>query len=201
MKKLICLALLSAFSALNAATIFFNPTTDNDDPSADVNVLITITDTMSGVDILAEVIPTMALPNVGDLRGLFFDLVDAIPVCADVSGADVTSCDEDSSSSGGMNIIPLGPFSLAIEIGEAGIKGGMDDIQKTSLSIANLTTDNFLKAAVRLTSVGEPGGDRELSSKLIPVDPFEPGGEVPEPSTLALIGLGLAGVASKLRRK
>ena len=200
MKKLLCsFALLSALTVANGATIFFNPTTDNDDsPAADVNLLISVTDTMSGVDIVAEVLPTMALPNIGDIRGLFFNL-DVAGVCADVSGADVTSCLTNSKGAGDWAMTPLGPFSLAIQIGTSGI--GKDDIQKTSLSISGLTTANFTQAAARLTSVGEPGGDRRNSSKLIPVDPSDPGGEVPEPSTYALIGLGLAGVASRIRRK
>jgi hypothetical protein len=191
------LVLVAALTSANAATIFFNPTVDNDDPAANVNVLITVTDTMGGVNILAQVVPTMALPNIGDIRGLFFNL-NVAGVCANVLGANLTSCLTNSSGAGDWNMNPLGPFSLALEIGTSGI--GKDDIQKTTLSISGLTTANFTQAAARLTSVGVPG-NRQYSSKLIPVDPSEPGGEVPEPSTLALIGLGLAGVASRMRRR
>lgn len=199
MKNLsVLLFLVSAFHPAHAATIFFNPTLDNDDsPAADVNVVISITDTMTGVDIVAEVLPTLALPNVGDIHGLFFNL-NVSGDCSNVSGADVKACLTNSSGATSWNMHPLGPFSLALRIGDPGLGvKGSDDIQKTSLSIKGLSTGNFTGAAARLLSVGLPDSSRELSSKLT-----EPGngGEVPEPSTFALLAFGLAGVAFRLRR-
>jgi hypothetical protein len=187
-----------AVSAANAATIFFNPTIDNDDPTANVNMLISVTDVVGGVSIVAEVSPTVALPNIADIRGLFFNL-NVAGNCGNVSGPNFTSCLTNNSGAMDWNINPLGPFSLAIEIGTAGI--GKDDIQKTTLSITGLTTANFTQAAARLTSVGVPGSARANSSKLIPVGPDDLGVVVPEPSTWAMMGVGLVGVASRLRLK
>jgi hypothetical protein len=190
---------LGSLSA-HAAVVVFNPFMDNDDASANVNVIITLEDDGSGgVTGVAEVAPTLLLPNIGDIRGLFFDFASGSVVCADVTGADVTDCGLNVANlGGGANINPLGPFDLGIEIGSSGIGGG-DDIQSTSFAISGISTSDFAQASVRLTSVGV-GDLRDNSSKLKPVEGDRPPNEVPAPGVLGLLAVGLLGLAARARR-
>jgi hypothetical protein len=141
---------------------------------------------------------------IGDLRGLFFQVADeSLLAGLEASGSEVTS-----SVFSANNVINLGRGSnlngggtpcfcdIGIEFGSPGI--GEDDLQSITFTLSHVsaTLDISLLAAqafgVRVTSVGDATGSRDLSSKLV--------GVVPEPSTALLMGLGLLGLGTARRR-
>jgi len=176
-------------SGAGAATIetLLHPFTGDD-----AEVRIVLDDAGGQVEVRVEV-----TEGVGDIRGVFFNLAnDVLLGGLTVTGADVTSFDVyDVQRQGGGNNLNGGgspcPCDLGVEIGSPGI--GKDDILSTTFWISHpdgidLAAFRDQYVGVRLTSVG---WDREGSSKL--------SGVVPEPSTAALLGLGLLGVSIRRR--
>ncbi|NNF08184.1 MAG: PEP-CTERM sorting domain-containing protein [Candidatus Eisenbacteria bacterium] len=166
--------------------------------SADVRVEI---DDSIFLDMIQVTVEVVANPNIGDIRGVFFNIDGAIPalVSADITGADVTGLGFDTNNLGnGANLNPHAPFDLGVEIGTQGI--GFDDIQTTTFTIADkgvLTAGSFTEIGARLTSVGLDGSSREGSSKLSGTSETP----IPEPATMTLLVGGLlAGGAMRRRR-
>ena len=118
----------------------------------------------------------------GDLRGLFFDFksLSKLPGLT-ATGHDVTDFDTDQVIDLGNGANMLGaasPFDVGVEFGTQGI--GKDDIRSTTFTLFNLgkalTLDDIANVAfgARLTSVGQPGGARNDSSKLVTLAPAAP---------------------------
>lgn len=145
----------------------------------DVNVQVTLTELEDGnMQVDLEVLGD---GQIGDLRGLFFSMNDESLVDGlSVAGDDVTDYkfDEDKVDNlgGGVNVRgevvnTVGKFDGGVEFGTSGMSN--DDIQSTSFVLSHsdqpLTLQDFegQPFAVRLTSVGEEGGDREDSLKLL----------------------------------
>jgi len=194
--------------------------------------------------IITGQVSVVANPNIGDLRALFIELNDLSILSGNqlnITGAlisetvidanNVTSVGNANVNGGGSP----GPFDIGIAFGSPGI--GSDDIQNASFIIEHESTDltlgmfNLSNWAVRLTSVGTPGGSREDSSKLnvtsirltglTPPDNGPPGGEltpqgdpqnpgfpgnaelapIPEPGTAALIIISSAVTGIYLRKR
>lgn len=140
--------------------------------------------------------------DAGDLRGFFAQVTDEtllsglslLDVDSVISNA-VFESDGVVRVGGGNNVNGGGspcPCDLGVEIGSPGV--GRDDYRDVTFTLTHateaLTVDLFQAqtVGVRVTSVGDLGGDRNGSSKLIAV--------VPEPSTALLMALGFAGLSS-----
>lgn len=129
--------------------------------------------------------------QVGDLRGLFFDTNDAALLSTlSVAGSQVTKVASGDDSvvnlGNGVNMQGVDAFDFGVAFGTAGI--GKDDIQSTSFTLRSsagaLDLDDFagIDFGVRFTSVGDLGGSRDGSLKLVggsptPID--EPPTDVP----------------------
>lgn len=138
--------------------------------------------------------------NIGDLRGLFLNVTDeSLLDGLTVSGSEITSSVFSANNvinlGGGSNLNGGGtpcPCDIGLEIGSPGI--GKNDIQSVTFTLSHVSADldvSLLQGesfGVRVTSVGDAGGSRNGSSKLV--------GIVPEPTTAILMLLGLAGLAS-----
>lgn len=141
--------------------------------------------------------------QVGDLRGLFFDLNDASLLSTlSVSGAAVTKSafgdDAVINLGNGVNMNGAGTFDVGVAFGTSGI--GKDDISATSFVLTSssgaLDLGDFAGAdfGVRFTSVGDLGGARDDSLKLIGeapplvVDPGPIGGPIGLPPPEVVIG-------------
>lgn len=195
---------LFAFASPSYATLKeFNLIFAIDDPAAVAPVHVIIDDDAtygsetSVVSITVSVIDPATIT--GDITGLFFNIGGiADPSGLSIVGDDVSNVAFDTSKVGNVNVNPLGPFSVGVAIGESsGLsnKGNPDDFQTTTIFILSdtLTVAAFGSGsnsdpdfAVRLNSVGTPNPGRDYSNKLI----------VPEPSSVALLGLSLLLLAS-----
>lgn len=160
-----------------------------------ISVGITITEQEDGsllfnLDVLDDT------GSIGDLNGLFFDIGDA-SLLEGLSFSDATHDIETVVKEDGVTKVDsynnlngeivkeYGKFDVGVQFGTQGM--AEDDIQSTSFvltsSTGDLTLDSFLAQdfAVRLTSVGEEGGDRDDSVKIGGTSPEEPTVTDPDP--------------------
>ena len=137
--------------------------------------------------------------QIGELNGIFFDMAgdvgDFVTLTAETT--DGTSLDMDvdeesvSNLGGGINmngevIKEDGKYDVGVVLGETGLgNGDVQDISftldaDTDLTLADVALQDF---GLRLTSVGEPDGDRTGSLKLGGDSPEEPEDPVNETHT------------------
>lgn len=135
----------------------------------DVAVAITVTEVAGDLVFTVEVLDETG--QIGDLRGLFFDLSDDSLTGLTIIGDDVTAQGTDTKDLGNgnnMNGGGRGKYDVGVGFGTPGI--GNDDIQTTTFTLSadqDLSIDDLAENfGVRLTSVGEEGGPREGSLKL-----------------------------------
>jgi hypothetical protein len=111
---------------------------------------------------------------IGDLRGVFFDVADNnVMAIMDIIGNDVESylIAADDVDRVEKDVLMRGggtePFDVGVQIGTQGMS--TDDIQSTSFDVVGLSIEDLelQRFGIRLTSVGEDGGSREDSSKII----------------------------------
>ena len=144
-------------------------------------VKITLDDTINPGKITATVtVVPGSTGYIGDLRGIYFNLPSNISGLAiqPVSGGPLTAISTNGNFKDFSNSADLQgtkqDFNVGVEIGRQGIPNG-DDYQTTTFTIAGngLTLSAFTSqtAGVRLMSVGDPNGNRELSSKTIGTAP------------------------------
>ena len=124
---------------------------------------------------------TQSGPLIGDLRGIFFDVADeslipSLTVSASSAGLTEVRTGNDSvvDLGQGANMEGLagsdGGYDVGLEIGTSGV--GADDHRTFSFTLSAasaLTLEDFanIDFGVRLTSVGEDGGERTASAKLL----------------------------------
>lgn len=201
---------LAFTSNANALVITTSPTSFGSDA---VNVQVTIDDSIGNGNLkfTIAVSPTMANPNIADLRGAFFHIGDEslIPGLSFTNTMNINATDKGANAisrvGGGDNKIngsgQICPCDFGVEIGTMGL--GSDDFQ-VAMFVLNHDTINLdinlfsgQRFGVRATSTGLPGSARKGSSKLS--GPFTPPSTpptqtTPEPGTLFLMGSGLAGL-------
>ena len=195
----------SVFLALASIANATNLSFDLDPFAGDSSgVLITLDDTAAGAGNIQITVDVSV--GVGDIRGILFDLTDDISLAGlMVVGANVTDVQliDVIDLGGGANLQGGGSpchCDVGVEIGRPGLRGGSDDFSSITIVLTHDALDLDLSIfddqafGVRLMSTGPNEFSREGSSKL--------GGivVVPEPSTVALLATGLAGLAVRQRR-
>jgi hypothetical protein len=202
------LILCACATPAQAGLISFNATPYTGDPAC---AIVTFDDvTAPGTVRVTVAVDTRVC--LADINGFFFNVGNESLIPGLSVAGDVTLCvmrpDDVRSAGPGNNVNGgrVGAFDVGLRVGSPGIGG--DDIQSATFVLSHadaaLTSDLFAGAAndegsifaVRLTSVGEPGSNRNGSSKLRddgelpPPLTTEPPGPVhiPEPSTLAGLG-------------
>lgn len=201
-----------ALAPTNASAITMFTLEGNDNFGSDpVKVKFTLEDLGDDIKFTVDVLPEDNTGNIGDLRGIFFDILDdSLLPGLSVTGADVTN-----QVFSANNVINLGQganlngdgnknFDAGVRFGTPGI--GSDDIRSTmfildhvsqSLDLAMFDAQTF---GARLTSVGPEGSGRGGSSKIKGVPPTEPPTEkVPEPAAMA--GLAVVALAGAIKRR
>ena len=190
---------IAVAASMQAAVVTFNPAEESGGQSVDLEVIFDDSSNAGFITGTVNVLPGGADGDLGDIRGVYFDLVNlpmgvtAADVLAAISGPDITGTVLNGQLSGDASINPLGPFDIGLEIGGPGIGGGDDFLSTTflinlGLISPDITLANFGAVGVRVTSIGT-GDDREGSGKFIDTTPDDGGGgpsEVPEPGTYAL---------------
>ncbi|MBW4423489.1 MAG: PEP-CTERM sorting domain-containing protein [Nostoc desertorum CM1-VF14] len=210
----------SAFAPANAASMNF---TINDFTGADTQVKFTLDDAIAGSGKVQFKVDYLSTGNntIADIRGVFFNILDNTLISGlQVVGTDVTAKIFDpngkiKSVGSGSNNLNGGnvAFEAGVEIGQEGIGQGKGDIQSTiftlshssqALTLAQFSQQNF---GVRLMSVGS-GDTRGGSSKLEGQAPYynytppqPPPKKVPEPTTVAALGLFALGALRVAKKK
>jgi hypothetical protein len=217
----VLLLVLGLSGSLHAGRIF---QTISHDGSSNMIVEVKVEDYFdvnnvhTGVKISATIIPG-ADGWIGDITDLFFDYSGAIPATVNVSGVSSNDSDADAGDVKyivGHSLTPnniFGVYSFGFETGQPGVGGGGPngpklDIQWIMFNVGStpvLSANNFTRAAVRLQTVGLPGGNRNASLKMYDPDGPDPTPDtdtaIPEPSTWLMMGAGLGLVAlAKMRR-
>ena len=172
----------------------------------DTEVKIVLTE--SGGDIIVTL---DVVKNHADLRAVYFNIADdSLLDGISVTGDDVTDFETHTSNLGpGTNLVGTGnpcPCDFGVELGIQGSGGeqgrGPDYIESTSFVISHNTLDLLIEqfaeqvAGIRATGVGPEvcfDGSAKLSLTL-PV-------AVPEPASALLVGIGLALLGARSRRR
>ena len=215
---------ISICTAANAAVVIeFSPATDPLKPVQSVfdpaSLNVTVAETAT------RVVVELGLLAVGDISEVYLNLSVADPLVSEI-GQSTTATAFVPGPGGALVPYTAGPvitksatfvsginsgqgnsmggiFDLAFQIGEAGLRGGSDDIRKAVLSMPktvlvaglthNLTAEDVTYIAVHVQSVGPT---RSISSRNYYV-PGTPVGDVPEPGTYALVGGALLALVSR----
>jgi hypothetical protein len=209
------LLLLACTSSARAGLISYTAIPYTGDPA---RATVTFDDTANpgAVKVTVAVDPSV---SIADINGFFLNvrdesLIPGLWVSGDMT-LSVKKANGVTSAGPGNNINGegVGPFDVGLRIGSPGI--GKDDYQTATFVLhysgLSLTNDMFTDAvtedgdifAVRLTSVGAPGCNRNGSSKLRNGGDVVTASAVPEPSTLSgLVLLSTLGLlARRVRRE
>lgn len=201
-KNYLKVAMISAVLVFPGVANALILTFDNNSGSDPIKVQIDVDD--QGNDLkftVAVVLDPPAFPNIGDLRGVWFNVSDESLVPGlSLSGTPLLNGGQFSANGvgnlgAGVNVNPLNGFDFGTRLGTPGI--GSDDIQSIMFVLSHTSADLdpsfILGGSARVTSVGPALSGRDGSSKVSGTPGPNPM-TTPEPGTVFLFGTGLAGL-------